>query len=247
MTTLLLAWVLLGGESGEPPHPDPVRRGESAEVKPSPPGESGLEESNAKEERQAKDEPPGEGEKKLSDLDRELLGELGQPVEAEPDEEADPLLRAGRRMREVEGKLAQREADDPTIELQEKIIRDLDELLQQQQNGNPPPNNKNKKQKQKQGQQRMAQNQQQQRAQQQRGNQQANESANRAGPPRMGREEFGAPKEVKDVWGHLSDLLRAEMSQYAKEGFLDKYRDLLEQYYSTIASESGAPRRVERE
>lgn len=183
---------------------------------------------------------PDEEKKEPSELDKELLGELGQNLEAATEEE-DPLLRAGRRMREAEEQLARQEASDSTIEIQNKILADLDELLKQQQSGNPPPKNQNKNQKknQKNQQQTAQKNQQQQRQAKQRQQQskQANDANDQAGPPRMGREEFGAPKEVKDVWGHLSELMREEMSQYAKEGFLEKYREMLEQYYSTIASE----------
>ena len=40
----------------------------------------------------------------------------------------------------------------------------------------------------------------------------------------------------KDVWGHLPETLRAEMNAYAsREEFMAKYRDLLKQYYTTIA------------
>lgn len=39
----------------------------------------------------------------------------------------------------------------------------------------------------------------------------------------------------KDVWGHLPEALRLEMDQYAREQFMGKYRDLLKQYYTTIA------------
>jgi hypothetical protein len=84
----------------------------------------------------------------------------------------------------------------------------------------------------------MAQQQQQRQSGQQRQEKQSNDSRDGAGPARQGREEFGTPKEVKDVWGHLSELMREEMSQYAKEGFLEKYREMLEQYYSTIATRS---------
>ncbi|MFL5245273.1 MAG: hypothetical protein ACJ8FY_24520, partial [Gemmataceae bacterium] len=40
----------------------------------------------------------------------------------------------------------------------------------------------------------------------------------------------------KDIWGHLPETLRAEMNAYAsREEFMAKYRDLLKQYYTTIA------------
>ncbi len=45
-------------------------------------------------------------------------------------------------------------------------------------------------------------------------------------------------KENKNVWGHLSESMREEMAQYAKEGFLPKYREMLEKYYTSIANKS---------
>ena len=41
---------------------------------------------------------------------------------------------------------------------------------------------------------------------------------------------------VKEVWGHLPDKLRQQVSQYYKEQFMPKYSDLLKQYYSSLAN-----------
>jgi hypothetical protein len=46
----------------------------------------------------------------------------------------------------------------------------------------------------------------------------------------------------KDVWGHLPETLRQEMDQYSREQFMDKYQELLKQYYATIAEKSKRPR-----
>ena len=42
----------------------------------------------------------------------------------------------------------------------------------------------------------------------------------------------------KDIWGHLPESLRAEMNAYSREQFMDKYREQLKRYYSTL-SEKG--------
>ena len=48
----------------------------------------------------------------------------------------------------------------------------------------------------------------------------------------------------KDIWGHLPETMRAEMNAYAsREEFMTKYRDLLKQYYTTIAEKG--PRKGE--
>lgn len=43
---------------------------------------------------------------------------------------------------------------------------------------------------------------------------------------------------AKDVWGHLPDKLRQQVTQYYKEEFMPRYADLLKQYYSSL-SEKG--------
>jgi hypothetical protein len=42
----------------------------------------------------------------------------------------------------------------------------------------------------------------------------------------------------KDVWGHLPETQRAEMTAYSREKFMDKYNELIKQYYSSIAEKS---------
>jgi hypothetical protein len=46
---------------------------------------------------------------------------------------------------------------------------------------------------------------------------------------------------VKDVWGHLPDKLRQQVTQYYKEQFMPKYSDLLKQYYSSLANTPTKP------
>lgn len=181
--------------------------------------------------------PAPEKEMPTTDLDKELLEGLGQDLEQVPQEEADPLMRVGRRMRDVEERLARLDATDKTIEEQRKILEDLDELLKQAQNNNQNNKQNQNQKRQQQQQQQQQQSEEQRKAQQQNENQQANRD--QAGPPRRaGVQEPANPLQTKDVWGHLSAMLRDEMSQYAKEGFLPKYRDLLEKYYSDIAERS---------
>ncbi|MGL6074131.1 MAG: hypothetical protein ACRC8S_08220 [Fimbriiglobus sp.] len=40
---------------------------------------------------------------------------------------------------------------------------------------------------------------------------------------------------TKEIWGHLPDRLRQEMSQYYKEQFMPRYNDMLRQYYNRLA------------
>lgn len=45
----------------------------------------------------------------------------------------------------------------------------------------------------------------------------------------------------KEVWGHLPDKLRQQVTQYYKEQFMPRYTDLLKQYYSSLAAPTGRP------
>ena len=51
---------------------------------------------------------------------------------------------------------------------------------------------------------------------------------------------------TKEVWGHLPDKLRQQVSQYYKEQFMPKYADLLKQYYSSLASQNPKPPELKR-
>jgi hypothetical protein len=46
---------------------------------------------------------------------------------------------------------------------------------------------------------------------------------------------------VKEVWGHLPDRVRQQVTQYYKEQFMPKYADLLKQYYSSLAEKNMKP------
>ena len=46
---------------------------------------------------------------------------------------------------------------------------------------------------------------------------------------------------TKEVWGHLPDKLRQQVTQYYKEQFMPKYSELLKQYYSSLANQNPKP------
>lgn len=169
-----------------------------------------------------------------SDLDRDLLRELARDLEnAEPADQEDPLLRAGKRMRTVEERLARLDSSDETIDLQQRIVQDLEQLLQQMQQQQQGEQGKRQRTRQ-----RQEKPSPQPKQQQPAVAQKSSDSSPHARSGRTTRQDASKGPEVRDVWGHLSDLLRDEMNQYLKEDFLPAYRDLLEKYYSTIASQS---------
>jgi hypothetical protein len=48
---------------------------------------------------------------------------------------------------------------------------------------------------------------------------------------------------TKQVWGHLPERLRQQMSQYYKEQFMPKYSDMLRQYYASLAEREKAQKK----
>jgi hypothetical protein len=77
---------------------------------------------------------PGKSDKPAKPLDAELLKALEEKSAPEAEEEA-PLVRVGRRMREVETRLVKTDAGDETVNLQEGIVQDLDKLIEQMRKG----------------------------------------------------------------------------------------------------------------
>jgi hypothetical protein len=183
---------------------------------------------------------PGEELNPLSETDEKLDEELGQELEAAENPDQDPVSRIAEGMKQSEEKLAQRQGNDETIGLQEKIVKDLEELLAQAENP-PPPSGGGKGAKKKSNQKQQQEMQKQrQTASRQQNSRKSSQSSERIGPARPAREELTPQQGERNVWGHLSELMREEMGQYAKENFLVKYRDLIERYYTDIAKQSSS-------
>lgn len=206
---------------------------ERKEEKPKPPAEDEAPMLDSDRPIPQPDQPMKEAE-----TDEKLDQDLGKDLEASKNESGDPLTRLTEEMRKAEELLAKLEGGDETVDVQEQIVKDLEQLLKQAQNPPPggSPQNNSKKKKQQQQQQMSMQQQQQKRSQQR--NEKARNSSDRIGPPRASRAQTSPQPEERDVWGHLSEMMRGEMSQYAKENFLAKYRDMIEQYYTDIARQS---------
>jgi hypothetical protein len=62
-------------------------------------------------------------------------------------------------------------------------------------------------------------------------------AGNPMGPAKTAQPTLPINEEVvKEVWGHLPDKLRQQVTQYYREQFMPKYADLLKQYYSSLAN-----------
>jgi hypothetical protein len=171
--------------------------------------------------------------------EEQLDQEMGKELEASKNDDEDPLNRLTDEMRRAEEMLAKLESGDETVGLQQKIVKGLEELLKKAQQ---PPSGNSSQSKSKKKQNRQMQMQQTQQRQKssptQLESERAKNSSDRIGPPRASRSQKSPQPEERDVWGHLSEMMRGEMSQYAKENFLTKYRDMIERYYTDIARRS---------
>jgi hypothetical protein len=226
------------GEKQPTPRPKKsLRKGDATAEKSMP--VTGDDEAPAPESDRPIPKPGEEVSGEPSPTDEKLDEELGQDLEAANNPDEDPISRIAEGMKQSEEKLAQRLGDDETINLQEKIIKDIEELLAQAENP-PPPGGGGGKQGKKKPNPGSKQQQQMQRQTASRGSRpsRTNESSERIGPPRSVREELKPQTGDRNVWGHLSEMMREEMGQYAKENFLVKYRDLIERYYTDIARQS---------
>ena len=61
-------------------------------------------------------------------------------------------------------------------------------------------------------------------------------------PPPLQAQVPLADEVAKEVWGHLPERLRQQMSQYYREEFMPRYAGLLKQYYSSLANTPPGPR-----
>jgi len=257
LTVFLLGFTLLAGlvvaddtkDKPEPPVRLKKKNKPAADEAPKPP---------AAEEK--KPEPPMPPRAKDGKEDPE-------PAPAETEDEKEVLNRISRNMRSAEDRLANRELGEGTEQLHRDILKDLDLFLQmqnqqnsdsssspdQQQDAQNQPNQQSRQKQQGQQNQQARGNRRgsrrqmargnQQQGNQQQGNQQEQMAKSGGQNPGGGnaKKEEGANKIAdiyKDVWGHLPESLRGEMNAYSREHFMAKYKDLIEQYYSSI-SEKG--------
>jgi hypothetical protein len=170
-------------------------------------------------------------------------------------------------MQSAEQKLKAYDPGSETQSLQDRVIKNLDKLLDLARN--PPQSDQQQQQQskgqmgkqksgQKQGQmsrrqERMMRRQQQERlargqqkgqmpqGQQDQDQQDLNQQANRNNPRFGGGNTSGKADRmsdiVKDIWGHLPETLRQEVDHYYRDQFMPRYRDLLQQYYSRLAEQ----------
>lgn len=186
-------------------------------------------------EAKASDGDPG-----MSDLDRQLLEQLGhgEDVGSESD---NPFISIGQRMKAVEQRIGRRDTSEATQQIQRQIVADIEQLIEEmnKQCSGGQCNSSSKCDKP--------------------GSPKPGEQASKAGsgensgtskPARDSEDRLGSSdgteaemarmrEMLKRVWGHLPERVRLQMQSGMAEEFLPEYERLIEQYYQRLADERG--------
>ena len=240
MNALLTSMLVLLLSVAGPDAPDEAQPTASAGAKPST---QPADKAEPKSQEKA-DEPSDDLDRELlddldrdlrDDLDRKLLDDAVDGLKERPTkgEQDNPLLRVGRRMRQVEDRLAEADPGEATRKVQKQIVEDLDALIDQLKKQGQQSSSSQQQQQQQQQQQRRPTN-----SQGQGENQSpSRDAARRASRGRPVRPQTGPLDELAktDLWGHLPEKLREQMMQAFSETFLPRYEAMLNQYYKTLA------------
>lgn len=238
----------------EPINPEPPVRLKKKNPREAKPDEKKPDEKKPVEaDPREKTDPPKKEEPKQPRVD----GPGAEDPAPMEDESKKTLERISKNMRASEDRIAKKDLDEGTKQVQQDIIKDLDSLINQKQQqqqqqagggGGQQARNQKNQQNQKNGQKNGSQNANRQKNGQKNGNQQANANGNGNNPQQQkgNGQESGQGGDgqtgknpvadaYKDIWGHLPEKLRQEMDAYGRDQFMAKYQDLLKQYYATIA------------
>lgn len=206
-------------------------------------------------ETSPKDNPEARDEKLLKNLDGSDEPEV-KPLGKKPGDDlggdVDPLTRIGTKMRTAETQIDRDKLSDKTTQLQDEIVKDIDELIkqvrkkmkkQQQQASNSSSQSRSS------ASQRSKVNQPQKTSQsqpksgnsgQEENNKSAAESSKDVRNARQVRPKLDAAaltELMKQVWGNLPEKDREQMRQGAGEQFLPQYETLIEKYFRRLAEE----------
>jgi len=177
----------------------------------------------------------GDDQQSRSDLDRQLLRQLGEGEDL-GEEASNPLVSISRRMRAAKGLIGQRNTSERTQRLQKEIVADLDVLIEQlkkQCSTGQCAGGGTKKPKGKPGSGSKAGT-----GENQGNNRPAKDSTTRMGRTRDSRAELDRMRQMLNaVWGHLPPKVRDQLQSSAPEEFLPKYEKLIEEYYKRLAEE----------
>ena len=165
------------------------------------------------------------------------------------------------RMRELHDRMARKQTDRRTQELQKQVLKDLDQLIrqaeqQQQSRQRGGQSGGQQQQQQAQGQQQQQRGQQHSAGQQQAvslpqnrqdGNSRDNQNQGEATPyaewQRIAQEERAKRQQlvVRQIWGHLPVRLRNRILNLTDDRFLPKYEQLIRSYFRALAERNSTP------
>lgn len=244
--------------------PEPVETLE----KTSDPANEATPEEKTSEEKGAEEEAPPEKTDAQADapkpkpkagLTERILEGLSGEGKIQAGNPLDPIVE---RMRSAQQKLQKSETDKETRELQSRIVKDLDELIEKLKNQKPPPSKSNSNsnpppppmgendpnmpprgspqpkpqnsQKQQGGAEQKSQP-----SETGKSPEKSRQSTNQSqGQPRSPEEEAARQRLAKDVWGHLPPALRQQLLNVYSEKFLPKYDDMVRKYYEALAEQN---------
>lgn len=204
----------------------------------------------AAEAAPANAKPPAASGKKSTrggDLDDELLKGLGDGEDVErsgkPGEPAageasdNPLAELGRRMREVERRIAQTQSDEETQKLQHRIASELQKLIKElQRRKKASSSSSSSKNQQTAEREKVEQPETAGAGRQSASDAPAKDSTETLKDRQSEKAETAHMDEaLKDIWGQLPAHLRQQMEQYAKEELLPKYELQIEEYFRALA------------
>jgi hypothetical protein len=190
-------------------------------------------------------------------VDDKLIRALDPAAKDQIENEIARMERAIEGMRQANKRIEADDTSAATLELQRRVIEDLEKLLEQlkraQQNrkNNPQPQGQQQEQGERQKLPKPQLDPQNSGARPQPRNQNRNESSqrNEDEKSRDAQERLDAAKAslaeesrrqqmIKDVWGHLPPHLREAMRNTFSEKYLPKYEDLVKRYYEALAEKN---------
>ena len=172
------------------------------------------------------------------ELERDLIRKLREHLDAKGRD--DPLARAGDRMRQVQQRLAKQDCGKEVRDIQKHIVKDLEEAIKRMQQQRRP-SGKGQPQKKKKALNKVRVPQPKPAGARKKPTGGGRKPAKQAGKGSSQAQDRRPPRHVRaEDWGFLPDVLREEILQRFKEGYLQQYRELLEQYYIRLSEKGKA-------
>jgi len=184
---------------------------------------------------------PSGSRRKLNDLDRELIEQLGRGAgeDVGTEGEGDPLSRIGENMREAQRLIHRADVGEPTRELQDKIVTELETLIREARRRKSSSSSSNNS-KQKTAERKQVKQPQPSEAKGSGSgdpnNQPAQDSTDRVERDSVHEVDMQDMRELmRQVWGHLPRRDREQMLQSAADVFLPKYSSMIEEYFRRLS------------